>query len=300
MLENRTTSGPPFAWGPSKPRRLDTTIAWGLIRLHPFILDKSGERRGKGGKPGPAPGAVTATPEIGLHIFGDGAPVSSFAPRRAREASNRGVYLQGLKPPSPPRGGPEERRRRPSSPPPPSTIQAKWRGSVRTRVGSTGSASWGGGRIDGPPRQRNIRGLFVARLTGTPPSRTLVILRPSKLLPRGPREPPRDYREAMRPEVLADKLLEEERDQALALLPPPATSTSPPVPSPMSPHGPLGGSANFPLCADSTSGGLRLPEVAVAPTSSGKSRPGAPVQGRRMRHGVEPATVVVTGGTCIM
>src|SRR6266498_5987345 len=42
MLENRTTGGPPFAWGPSKPRRLDTTIAWGLIRLHPFILDKSG------------------------------------------------------------------------------------------------------------------------------------------------------------------------------------------------------------------------------------------------------------------
>src|SRR6266545_1420902 len=41
MLENRTTGGPPFAWGPSKPRRLDTTIAWGLIRLHPFILDKS-------------------------------------------------------------------------------------------------------------------------------------------------------------------------------------------------------------------------------------------------------------------
>src|SRR6266540_6674156 len=43
MLENRTTGGPPFAWGPSKPRRLDTTIAWGLIRLHPFILDKSGK-----------------------------------------------------------------------------------------------------------------------------------------------------------------------------------------------------------------------------------------------------------------
>src|SRR5262249_62003193 len=66
-------------------------------------------------------------------------------------------------------------------------------------------------------------------------------------------------------------------------------SEPPPVPSEMSLHGPLGESAKPPLCADSTVLGLRLPEDAVAPTSNGKLRPGAPVQGRRLRHGGRPA-----------
>ena len=42
---------------------------------------------------------------------------------------------------------------------------------------------------------------------------------------------------------------------------------------------PSGGAPIPPCAADSTSGGLRLPEVAVVPTSGEKSRPGAPVQG---------------------
>jgi hypothetical protein len=45
------------------------------------------------------------------------------------------------------------------------------------------------------------------------------------------------------------------------------------------------GERHFSPVRSSTSGGLRLPEVAVVPTPSGKSRPGAPVQGRRMHHG---------------
>ena len=45
------------------------------------------------------------------------------------------------------------------------------------------------------------------------------------------------------------------------------------------------GERQAPPVRTSTWFGLRLPEVTVVPTSSGKSRPGAPVQGRRMRHG---------------
>ena len=95
MLENRTTGGPPFAWAPPKPCRLDTTIAWGLIRVViRHYLSGREERIPKAAAiiwVGPQKTNDALAAELGARAIADVRVVGdAYAPRRLTDAIREG------------------------------------------------------------------------------------------------------------------------------------------------------------------------------------------------------------------